>query len=55
MQGIETTVTRSSVLDAFERRQSVDVGGFRVAFEAQRRTTAFVTQSMLRSDGSVLG
>jgi ABC-type branched-subunit amino acid transport system substrate-binding protein len=55
IQSIDSTISRSSVLDAFERRQSVDVGGFRVAFQAQRRTTAFVTQSMLRSDGSVVG
>jgi ABC-type branched-subunit amino acid transport system substrate-binding protein len=55
MQGIETAITRSSVLEAFERRQAVDIGGFRVAFQAQRRTTAFVTQSMLRSDGRVVG
>ena len=55
MQSIELAMTRSTVLEAFQRRQSIDVGGFRVAFQAQRRTSAFVTQSMLRSDGSVLG
>jgi ABC-type branched-subunit amino acid transport system substrate-binding protein len=55
MQTIETPVTRSAVLDAFTRRLATNVGGFRVAYEAQRRSSAYVTQSMLSSDGRVIG
>lgn len=32
-----------------------DVGGFRVAFDSRRRSSAFVTQSMLTPDGRVVG
>ncbi len=55
MQSIEAPIVRSTVLEAFARRQSMDVGGFRVAYEAQRRTTSYVTQSMLGSDGRIIG
>jgi len=47
--------TRQSVLQAFQKRTAIDVGGFRVSFSAQRRSGSFVTQSMLASDGRVIG
>jgi hypothetical protein len=31
------------------------VGGFRISFSGQRRTSSYVTQSMLTADGRVLG
>jgi len=49
------TLSRSSVLAAFQRRGAQDVGGFRVAFDARRRSVAFVTQSMLTQDGRLVG
>ncbi len=55
MQTIETPLTRSAVLEAFTRRLATNVGGFRVAYEAQRRSSAYVTQSMLATDGRVIG
>jgi hypothetical protein len=55
MQSIETTLNRSSVLDAFARRATFDVGGFKVVYEAKRRITSYVTQSMLSADGRVVG
>jgi ABC-type branched-subunit amino acid transport system substrate-binding protein len=55
MKTIDGPLTRSSVLEAFTRRQSMDIGGFRVAFEAQRRTSVYVTQSMLGAGGRVIG
>jgi ABC-type branched-subunit amino acid transport system substrate-binding protein len=55
MQSIDIPLTRSSVLAAFERRKDIDLGGFSIAYEAQRRSTAFVTQSMLSSEGRVIG
>jgi ABC-type branched-subunit amino acid transport system substrate-binding protein len=47
--------TRQSVLAAFQRREAVDVGGYRVAFNPQRRSATYVTQSMLTIDGRVIG
>lgn len=55
LNDIAGPVTRASALAAFQRHQDVDVGGFRVSFNGQRRGTAFVTQTMLTSDGRVIG
>jgi ABC-type branched-subunit amino acid transport system substrate-binding protein len=55
MQGIPGNVNRPTVLEAFSRRQAVDLGGFRVAFDAQKRTSVYVTQSMLGADGRIIG
>lgn len=48
-------LTRPSTLAAFQRRASLDLGGFRVSFNAQRRGGTYVTQSMLTTDGRVVG
>jgi ABC-type branched-subunit amino acid transport system substrate-binding protein len=48
-------ITRASALTAFQRRANVDVNGFRVSFNPQRRSSAYVTQSMLTLDGRVIG
>lgn len=48
-------ITRASALAAFQRRANVDVGGFRVSFNAQKRSASYVTQSMLGLDGRVIG
>ena len=55
LRGIGGAVTRQSVLAAFQRRAAIDVGGYRVAFDGQRRAGGFVTQSMLTVDGRVVG
>jgi hypothetical protein len=55
LANIDGPITRASALPAFQRRQDVDVGGYRVSFAGQRRSTAFVTQTMLTSDGRVIG
>jgi ABC-type branched-subunit amino acid transport system substrate-binding protein len=55
MNSIESPLTRASVLAAFERRQNINVGGFRVTYEAQRRSSTYVTQSMLSPEGRVIG
>lgn len=55
IQAIDGPLSRSSVLEAFARRQNMDLGGFRVIFESQRRVSAYVTQSMLAADGRVIG
>lgn len=55
LNGVAGALTRAGVLAAFQQREGVDVGGFRVAYNTQRRSTTFVTQSMLTLDGRVVG
>ncbi len=53
--GIEGPVTRSAALQAFSRRNAMDLGGFHITPESRGRGTAFVTQSMITMDGRLLG
>ncbi|MFZ3126773.1 MAG: twin-arginine translocation pathway signal protein, partial [Rhodoferax sp.] len=55
LQGIDGTPTRLSALQAFQKRSTVDLGGFRIAPDARGRGTAYVTQSMISTDGRLLG
>jgi hypothetical protein len=55
LQGLEPGASRAQVLQAFQRRSQIDLAGFRISFQAQRRTSAYVTQSMLTADGRILG
>ena len=55
LNNIRGEITRASALTAFQRRDNVDVNGFRVSFNPQRRSTSYVTQSMLTLDGRVIG
>jgi ABC-type branched-subunit amino acid transport system substrate-binding protein len=55
LQGINGPLTRGSVLAAFRRRQNLDLGGFQITFQGHRRSNAYVTQSMLTSDGRIVG
>ena len=52
---IDGAVTRASVLAGFQKRTAIDVGGYRISFNAQRRSSTYVTQSMLTADGRVVG
>jgi len=52
---IEGTLSRQSVLGSFQKRVDVDLGGFRISFDAQRRSVAYVTQSMTTVDGRLIG
>ena len=52
---VDGALTRHSVLAAFQRRASQDIGGYQVVFNPQRRGSRFVTQSMLTPDGRVVG
>ena len=47
--------TRQTVLSAFQQRATHDIGGFRVSFNSQRRSSHYVTQSMLTTDGRLIG
>jgi ABC-type branched-subunit amino acid transport system substrate-binding protein len=55
LNGIEGALTRPTVLKAFQKRASLDMGGFRVSFDNQRRSGSYVTQSMMTLDGRVIG
>ena len=55
LSDLDGAVTRQSALAAFQRRSAVDVGGYRIAFNPQRRSATYVTQSMLTVDGRVVG
>ena len=55
LKNAEGRLTRQSALIAFQRRAALDVGGFRVSFNAQRRSSAYVTQSMMTVDGRLIG
>lgn len=55
LQNVEPTATRAQVLQAFRQRSQLDLAGFRISFQAQRRSSAYVTQSMLTADGRILG
>ena len=48
-------LNRQTALAAFQKRESVDVGGFRVSYNAAGRGSQFVTQSMLSRDGHMVG
>lgn len=55
LEDIDGPVTRASALAAFQKRRDLDVGGYRISFQGQRRSASFVTQSMLTPDGRVVG
>ena len=55
LQTLEGLPTRAQVLQAFQRRTALDLGGFRIHFQAQRRASGYVTQSMLTADGRIVG
>lgn len=48
-------LNRQTALTAFQKREPVDVGGFRVSYNAAGRGSQFVTQSMLSKDGYMVG
>ncbi|MDB5867734.1 MAG: amino acid/amide transporter substrate-binding protein family [Polaromonas sp.] len=55
LNNVDGPLTRQSALAGFQQRTSLDVGGFRIAFNPQRRSGAYVTQSMMTTDGRLVG
>ncbi len=55
IQALNEAPTRQKVLAAFQRRTDMDLGGYRIAFDARHRSTRYVTQSMLTTNGRVVG
>lgn len=52
---VEGPLTRQTALTAFQRRAGLDVGGFRINFNPRRRSSTYVTQSMMMLDGRLIG
>ncbi|MDB5928629.1 MAG: amino acid/amide transporter substrate-binding protein family [Polaromonas sp.] len=52
---VDGPLTRQSALAGFQQRASLDLGGFRVAFNARRRSSDYVTQSLMSADGRLVG
>ena len=52
---MEGALTRPTVLSTFQKRLNLDMGGFRVSFNSQRRSSNYVTQSMMTLDGRLIG
>lgn len=55
LQGLDGSINRTNALQAFARRSSVELGGFRIAPDPRSRGTAYVTQSMIAADGRLVG
>ena len=55
LESMDAALTRSSVLSAFQKRASLDLGGFQISFNSQRRSSNYVTQSMMTPEGRVIG
>lgn len=55
LHDVEGPLTRQSALLTFQQRTIVDMGGFRISFNPQRRSNAYVTQSMMTTDGRLVG
>jgi hypothetical protein len=52
---MDGALTRPNALAAFQQRTRLDLGGFLVNFDTQRRSNTYVTQSMMSSDGRLIG
>ncbi|TXT37660.1 MAG: twin-arginine translocation pathway signal protein [Comamonadaceae bacterium] len=55
LKRVDGIPTRSSALQAFQQRQTLDLNGFRVSFNTQGRSGTYVTQSMITPDGRLVG
>ena len=55
LNAMNGVLTRQSALAGFQQRASLNIGGFRIAFNAQRRSGSYVTQSMMTLDGRLIG
>jgi ABC-type branched-subunit amino acid transport system substrate-binding protein len=55
LHGTNGSLSRSNVLAAFQQRNAVELGGFKVDPDTKRRGAAYVTQSMIATDGRIVG
>lgn len=55
LASLEGSLSRQSVLQAFQKRGSTDLGGFRVEAQLRQKGNGYVTQSMISVDGRIVG
>ncbi len=55
LKRIDGVPTRQSALAAFQQRQPMNLDGFHINFNALGRSGAYVTQSMITTDGRLIG
>jgi hypothetical protein len=55
LKSINGSLNRKNALAAFQRRDQIDVGGFKIKYNATGRGSQYVTQSMLSKDGRTVG
>lgn len=55
LNDVDGVLTRQTALAAFQKRSMLDLGGFRISFNAQRRSSTYVTQTMMALDGRLIG
>ena len=55
LNDVDVSLTRQSALSAFQKRSTLDLGGFRISFNPQRRSSTYVTQTMMTIDGRLIG
>lgn len=55
LKEIDGPLTRQNTLASFQKRANLNIGGFRISFNAQRRSGTYVTQSMMALDGRLIG
>jgi ABC-type branched-subunit amino acid transport system substrate-binding protein len=52
---VSQPLTRELALAAFQRRHSIDLGGYKINYQGTDRGSQFVTLSMLNKDGRTIG
>ena len=55
LQSVSGPLTRASTLQALQKRATIELGGFRIALEAKAHSGSYVTQSMISTDGRLVG
>lgn len=55
LQQMNAPLTRTNFLSALQQRKTLNVGGWTPPYQDRKRSAAFVTQSMLSSDGRIVG
>lgn len=55
MGNLDGALNRANTLQAFSRRQPMELGGFSINPDPKRKTPAYVTQSMVATDGRLVG
>lgn len=55
LASISGPITRATALSAFRKRSETQIGGYMVAYRGRKLTNTHVTQSMLTTDGRIIG